>query len=168
MTLTDLIPLEKWKALETEIHERSGLEANVFGTDGVRITDSRFRVNRLCPAVKATDKGQAFICAVAHMNLANEAKNTAGPVVDACDAGLIKIVVPVIVDGAFIGAVGACGLLPEGEAVDAFLVNKITGIDEEKVAVLSGDIPALAADAAMAMAAFIRERVAAIIGSEAK
>ena len=76
MELTDLLPLEKWAELETEIHARSGLESNVFNTDGIRITDNKVWVNRLCPAIKATDKGQAFICAVAHMNLAAMAGST--------------------------------------------------------------------------------------------
>jgi hypothetical protein len=73
--LTDLLPLEKWTQIENEIHQHSGLESNVFNTDGIRITDNKVWVNRLCPAIKATDKGQSFICAVAHMNLANQAKD---------------------------------------------------------------------------------------------
>lgn len=133
MELTDLLPLEKWVELEKEIHARSGLESNVFNTDGIRITDNKVWVNRLCPAIKATDKGQAFICAVAHMNLAHQAKEEGKPVIEACDAGLMKIVVPIIMDGEFIGAVGACGLLPADGEVDAFLVNKITEIEEDTV-----------------------------------
>lgn len=124
MELTDLLPLEKWTQIENEIHRHSGLESNVFNTDGIRITDNKVWVNRLCPAIKATDKGQSFICAVAHMNLANQAKEEKRPVIEECDAGLMKIVVPIFVDGHFIGAVGACGLLPADGEVDSFLVNK--------------------------------------------
>ena len=39
MNLTDMLDLNTWKALEDELHARSGLEANVFDTDGVRITE---------------------------------------------------------------------------------------------------------------------------------
>lgn len=165
MELTDLLPLEKWAELEKEIHARSGLESNVFNTDGIRITDNKVWVNRLCPAIKATDKGQAFICAVAHMNLANQAKGEKRPVIEECDAGLMKIVVPIFMDGEYIGAVGACGLLPAGGEVDAFLVNKITDIDEETVEALSDDLAAIEQTSAEEVAQFIWERIEAIVAA---
>ena len=131
MELTDLLPVEEWMKLEKEIHERYGLDTNVFNTDGIRITTYKSWVNRICPEIKATDKGQSFICAVAHMNLAVMARNSRQAVVEECDAGIVKIVVPVFVADTFVGAVGACGKCLDDGEVDAFLVNKITGIDEE-------------------------------------
>ena len=59
-------------------------KSNVFNTDGIRITNNKVWVNRLCPAIKATDKGQSFICAVAHMNLANQAREEHRPVIEEC------------------------------------------------------------------------------------
>jgi ligand-binding sensor protein len=164
--LTDLLPLEKWAELENEIHARSGLESNVFNTDGIRITDNKVWVNRLCPAIKATDKGQAFICAVAHMNLANQARDTKSPVIDECDAGLMKIVVPIIVDGTFIGAVGACGLLLAGGEVDSFLINKMTDIDEEQIETLCEDLAVIEINSAEEVAQFIWEKIEAIVSPE--
>ena len=163
MELTDLLPLEKWTQLENEIHERSGLESNVFNTDGIRITNNKVWVNRLCPAIKATEKGQAFICAVAHMNLANQAREKKRAVIDACDAGLMKIVVPIFVDGEFIGAIGACGLLPAGGEVDAFLVNKITDIDENTVAELCEDLAVIEENTAEEVAQFIWEKIQTVV-----
>lgn len=76
MKLTDLLPIEKWKEFEEELTERFGLDANIFNIDGIRITDHKKWANRLCPAIKGTDRGQSYICAVAHMNLATQAKQT--------------------------------------------------------------------------------------------
>ena len=165
MELTDLLPLEKWVELEKEIHARSGLESNVFNTNGIRITDNKIWVNRLCPAIKATDKVQAFICAVAHMNLANQAKEEGKPVIEACDAGLMKIVVPIIMDGEFIGAVGACGLLPADGEVDAFLVNKITEIEEETVEALCEDLAVMETTSAEEVAQFIWEKIESVVAA---
>ena len=165
MELTDLLPLEKWAELENEIHTRSGLESNVFNTEGIRITDNKVWVNRLCPAIKATDKGQAFICAVAHMNLANQAMQTRQPVVEECDAGLVKIVVPIFIDGQFLGAVGACGLLLNDGEVDAFLINKVTGIEEETAEKLAESIGAISSEAAQDLARFVSERIDQIVSS---
>jgi ligand-binding sensor protein len=161
--LTDLLPLEKWTQIENEIHQHSGLESNVFNTDGIRITDNKVWVNRLCPAIKATDKGQSFICAVAHMNLANQAKDEKRPVIEECDAGLMKIVVPIFVDGRYIGAVGACGLLPAGGEVDAFLVNKMTDIDEANIEALCEDLAVIEKNSAEEVAQFIWEKIEAVV-----
>ncbi len=163
MKLTDLLPLEKWMELETEICRRSGLAANVFGTDGVRITDFHHWSNRLCPAIKATDKGQAFICAVAHMNLAAEAVRTGKPVIEECDAGLMKMVTPIIVNGEYLGAVGACGLLRDDNEPDTFLVNKITEIDEETLEGLSQGIATISSDNIEALAEFITGEISRIV-----
>lgn len=163
MELTDLLPLEKWTQLENEIHERSGLQSNVFNTDGIRITSKKVWVNRLCPAIKATDKGQSFICAVAHMNLANQAKDQKRPVIEECDAGLMKIVVPIFVDGDYIGAVGACGLLPAGGEVDSFLVNKLTDIDEESIEEWCEDLAVIEKNSAEEVAQFIWEKIEAVV-----
>lgn len=138
--LTDLLPLEGWAAFEDEIFDTTGLESSIFDTKGYRITDNKKWANKLCPEIKATDKGQAFICAVAHMNLAEIGRQTGEPVIEECDAGLVKLVVPVIVDGEFIGAFGACGLMLEDGEVDSFLINKITDIDEETVDALAPDV----------------------------
>ena len=163
MELTDLLPVEEWMKLEKEIHARYGLDTNVFNTDGIRITPYKSWVNRICPEIKATDKGQSFICAVAHMNLAVMARNSRQTVVEECDAGIVKIVVPVFVADNFIGAVGACGkCLEEGE-VDAFLVNKITGIDEEKVESLARDIEHISSETIAEFTAYVEDKIQNII-----
>jgi ligand-binding sensor protein len=163
MNLTDMLPLENWVEFEQEIANRFGLDANVFNAEGVRISDFKNWINKLCPAIKDTDKGQAFICAVAHMNLAAQAKQSGQAVIEECDAGLMKIVVPIIVDGALLGAVGACGVLLDNGEVDTFLVNKITEIDEDRVEQLSESVGTIDTATAEAVVAFLQERIARIV-----
>lgn len=159
MELTDLLPIDEWVALEKLICDRFGVDANVFNIDGIRITDHKAWRNRLCPAIKTTDKGQSFICAVAHMNLAIIAQNTRKPVAEECDAGLLKMVVPIFIDDEFVGTLCACGILPEDGEADAFLVNKITDIDYKKVEQLAADIPHISPEQKEAFFAFVRERI---------
>lgn len=167
MQLTDICSLDQWMEFEESIHRRFAIDINVFNPEGIRITDHKAWVNRLCPAIKATDKGQAFICAVAHMNIAAEARRAQEPVIEECDAGLIKLVVPIIADGRFLGAVGACGLRFEDGEVDPFLVHQITGIPEETVEELSGDIGVMGREKAQELARTIeteiRERIDACL-----
>lgn len=163
MELTDLLPLENWKELEKEITRRSGLDANIFNIDGIRITDYKNWANRLCPAIKATDKGQSYICAVAHMNLSIQAKQTQKSLVEECDAGLVKIIVPIFMKDEFFGAVGACGFLLDDGEVDSFLVNMTTGIDEEDIERLASDIGTISTERAGTIVSYIEEEISRII-----
>jgi len=163
MELVDLCPLETWAALEDEIFERSGLNPSVYDIAGVRINPRPRWPNRLCPEIKANPKGQSFICATAHMNLANQARQSGQPVIDECDAGMIKLVVPISVDGTFLGSAGGCGLLLEGNEIDTFLINKIVGLEEDRIEALSEGIPSLSMQQAEELAAFIQRRIEQII-----
>ncbi len=165
MKLTDIYPVEKWVELEQEIHDRFHLDSNVFNVDGIRISEFKAWVNKLCPAIKATDKGQSFICAVAHMNLAVMAKNSGKAVVEECDAGLVKIVIPIFMRETFLGAVGACGLLMDDGEVDAFLVNKITDIEEAKVENLSEDIGSISPEKIQELIEYVEDELSKIINN---
>ena len=163
MILEDILPLDKWRELEKDIFERSGLASNVFNADGIRITDYKVWVNRLCPAIKADDRGQSFICAVAHMNIAGMSRERKEPVTGECDAGLIKLVVPLFVQDEFIGAVGACGLLLDDGDVDAFMVNRTIEMDDDKIESLSSDIRRLPGDEVENLGKYIAGRIKEIV-----
>jgi ligand-binding sensor protein len=163
MELVDLCSLEVWAELEREIYERSGLRSSVYNVKGIRINSGHPWPNRLCPAIKAIPKGQSFICATAHMNIANMARQERRPVIEECDAGMIKMVVPIFFEDDFLGAVGGCGHLLDDGAVDTFLVNKITDLDEEEVERLAEDIPSISSHTAQQLAESIRQRIERIV-----
>jgi ligand-binding sensor protein len=166
MNLTDIAPLEHWMALENEIHARFAIDANVFDPKGYRITPQKHWVNRLCPAVKDTDKGQSFICAPAHMNIAAIARRTRAAVVEECDAGMLKLVVPIYRGEEFIGAIGACGVRFEDSEIDSFLVHKMTGIEAETVETLATNVPVIPRERAEALSRFVQGRLEAILAGE--
>jgi ligand-binding sensor protein len=153
---------------EKQINERFGLNAAVYDTEGHRITNFNKWANGLCHAVKANKKGQSFICAVAHINLANVARQTREPVIEECDAGLLKIVVPIFADGTYLGVAGGCGRLMDNGETDIFLINKITGIDQTEVKHLSQDISAINRPEADAVVEFIRKGIERILGGHYK
>jgi len=163
MRLTDIAPLERWMDLENDINTRSGMDANVFDPRGYRISPQKHWANRLCPAIKDTDKGQSFICAPAHMNIAAQAMRSREPVIEECDAGMIKLVVPIFLGDEFLGAVGACGMRAEDSDIDSFLVNKMTEIDEEQVEALAATVPSIARNKAEELGRYIQNRVAEIL-----
>ncbi len=165
MNLTDIAPLERWVELEKDIHRKTGLDVNVFNPDGYRISEFKIWANQLCPEIKATDKGQSFICAPAHMNIAAQAMRTKQPAIEECDAGMIKMVVPIFIDDEFVGAVGACGFLLDDGEVDGFLVNKMTDIEENTVERLSEGIASITTKDAESLSLYISDQIGKIINS---
>jgi ligand-binding sensor protein len=133
MQLTDIMPVEDWIEVENEIVERTGLCAAVMDVENKRITDNVRWANELCPKIKGDPQGLAQICSVAQGAMAKEARESGEPVVRECDAGMLKITVPVFSDGEFLGTAGGCGLLPPGGGLDAFYISKATGMSEEEI-----------------------------------
>jgi ligand-binding sensor protein len=102
------------------------------------------------------------------MNIAAQAMRTKKPAIEECDAGLIKLVVPIFVNSEFVGALGACGfLLGDGE-VDSYLVNKMTDIDEEEVVRLSEGIPSITTQKANSLSQYIEEQISVIVNAFTK
>ena len=163
MKLTDIASLNRWLGLEQKINERSGLNASVFNVDGARITDFKRWANKLCPLIKADEKGQNYICAVAHQNIAAQARRTRKPVIAECDAGLMKLVVPIFINGEFMGVAGGCGYVLGNGEVDTYMVNKTIGIAKEKLSNLSDDIPVMTPEQAQSHTEFIQSEIDQII-----
>ncbi len=158
MQLTDLISKEDWAEIERELNKRTGLDTNVYDAEGFTFTGLKQWANRLCPKIKSIPSALQAICSVAHQNLAQQARHTQKPVVEECDAGLLKICVPIMVNDRFVGALGACGHLLEDSEVDTFLIHKLTGIKESEAAELASDLPVMSRSRAEALAAEIQEK----------
>ena len=129
----------------------------------MRITNFKKWANKLCPVIKTDEKGQNYICAVAHQNIAAEAKRTRKPVIAECDAGLMKLVVPIFLNGDFLGVAGGCGYITENGEVDMFMISKTTGIAEEKLMDLSDDIAVMTPEQAESHTKFIQVEIEQII-----
>ncbi|MGD9056319.1 MAG: PocR ligand-binding domain-containing protein [Desulfobacterales bacterium] len=166
MRLTDLAPLERWTELEKDIHQKSGLDVNVFDTKGYRISELKNWANQLCPAIKATDKGQSFICAPAHMNIATLAMRSKQVVIEECDAGMLKLIAPIFAGEEFVGAVGACGFLLDDGEVDSFLVNKMTDISESEIESWATGIERISTTKAQALGQYIMNQINEIVSAE--
>ena len=163
MELVDIMPVEKWVEIEKEINRRSGLNPAVYNIRGIRITDYKNWTNRLCPAIRKTEKGLQSICSVAHQNIAARAVKKRHTIIDECDAGLMKFAVPIFVDDEFVGVVGGCGKLRGEGQVDQYLVHRTADLSEEVVAELSGDVETLPEDKLEAVVNYVETKVDEII-----
>lgn len=166
MELTDIQPLEKWVELEKEIVEKTGLNAGVYDINGVRITDYKEWPNRLCPEINGNKKGQTFICAPAYQNMAATAQASGKGVAEECDAGIGRIVVPIIVDGELIGTAGGCGLLFEEGEVESFYVNKTIEMAEDTIEEMAEEIRTMKDSQKDTAVELIEKRVSQILESK--
>ncbi|MBW2107063.1 MAG: PocR ligand-binding domain-containing protein [Deltaproteobacteria bacterium] len=168
MKLTDILPIEKWVELEKEISERYGFNAAVFDKEGNKITQYLKWANSLCPVIKGDEKGRTFVCAVANQNMIAQAKRTKKTVNGECDAGLVKFLVPIFVGEELLGVIGGCGRLLHGSEVDAFLLNKSTGIDLAKIEALSGDVTDISTDEVNSIISYLEEKIEGIVSGFSK
>ena len=160
MDLTDILSKEEWAAFEKELFDRFGINCTVYDASGVGVTGKPNWCNRLCPEIKANKESLAAICAPGNQNFMAQVKRTKKPVIGECDAGLIKIAVPIFFDGKFLGTAGGCGLLPEGGEVETFLIEKSIGLSEKEIAKLCVGMGSMTKGQAEEMAGFIENRIA--------
>ncbi len=162
MTLTDVMPVDGWRKLEEELHAFSHMNSCVFDVQGRRITDYANWGNKLCPRIKSNPQGLQAICACANQVIGRRAEQEQAPVLEECDAGFAKFVVPVLPDGHFLGVVGCCGLLFERAHIETDYVSRITGLPVTEIEDLAASIPAISRQRANEIIAFIQTRLAAL------
>ena len=122
-----------WQTIAAQIYDAHRLNTAIYDSQGQRINRLPFWANTLCPIIKATKEANDSICAVVHQYLADQASQTRQAAVDLCDAGLIKIVVPIYHQDTFLGVVSCCGSMPEEGELEDFLVQKTTGFSDEEL-----------------------------------
>ena len=168
MELTDILSTEEWAEFEKELYNRFHINCTVYNTLGIGITGKPNWCNRLCPEIKANKNSLAAICAPGNQNFMAQAKQTQKAVIGECDAGLIKIAVPIFSDGVFLGTAGGCGLLPSGGEVETFMIEKTTGLNEKDIAALCESLNSMTEEQAGEMADFIEKRIAQYMDNDTK
>jgi len=168
MKLTDVLSREEWAEFERDLHDRFNLNCAVFNASGTGVTGKPNWCNQLCPRIKANKDALAAICAPGNQNFMAQAEKTREAVIGECDAGFVKIGVPIFDDNVFMGIAGGCGLLPEGGELEAFLIEKTSGMSGETIAELSAGIASISPGEAKEIALFIDQKVHGFITEAGK
>ena len=160
MELTDILSRETWADFEKELSERFQINCTVYDASGSGVTGKPNWCNRLCPKIKGNPESLAAICATGNQYFMAQAKQSRKAVVAECDAGFVKIAVPILANGDFLGTAGGCGLLPEGGELETFIIEKTTGLATDEIAALGEGVQTISAEEAAEMADFIEKRIA--------
>jgi ligand-binding sensor protein len=160
LALTEILSKDEWGRFEKELFDRFHINATVYDTSGRGVTGKPNWCNRLCPQIKANPESLAAICATGNQHFMAQARQTRMPVIGECDAGFLKIAVPIFVEDEFMGTAGGCGLLPTGGEVETFLLTKTMGQREDQIAELCDGLGTMPQERAEEMATFIEQRIA--------
>ncbi len=140
MTPLDIKTEEEWKEIVSRFADDVGMTACLTDESGGQLfcCGDRFP---LCATVREDKEALTFICAQTNTAMLAVVKKRLQPEVDLCEAGLLRVVVPLVRDDTLIGQITACGLAPDDDEPDSFLVSKQLGISEEKVEELAKSTP---------------------------
>ncbi|WP_243544694.1 PocR ligand-binding domain-containing protein [Pseudodesulfovibrio tunisiensis] len=139
MKMTDLAPEQDWKALQQELRDTYGFNADIMDAEGRRLFGSSWG-NDLCRAIH--DDRQAFgaICQPSGQMFTHLLTSGRTAFAEECDGGMLRITVPVIRNNELVGAVGGCGLLPDDGEIEEFMIRMSSGMDEATIAKHAGTV----------------------------
>jgi ligand-binding sensor protein len=131
---------EEWRKILARFAQESKMTACLTDDTGGN-PECFFDRYPLCAAVRRDQEATTFICSQTNTAMLAVVKKTLKPEIDICEAGLIRLVVPIVQDGRLIGQVFACGLASRDEVVNSFLIAKHLNITEEQVLELAQSTP---------------------------
>lgn len=140
LTVYDLKSRETWQELLDEVHSALGMPTALLDADNVILQSSGER-NELCREIRSLEKAKPVICGQSQKFMAEMARTKITSIMEICEAGMAKIVVPVFRDQKFLGSITCCGsILPEME-IEAYFIEKTTGLGGDVIADMAEKIP---------------------------
>jgi ligand-binding sensor protein len=140
LSVYDVDSRENWQKLLDGTQSSLGLPIALLDPDNVILQTSGER-NELCKEIRSLKKAKPVICGQSQQFMAEMARTQNASIVDICEAGMAKFVVPVFKDENYLGCITTCGcMLPETK-VEAYLIEKAAGIGENTIVEMAEDIP---------------------------
>lgn len=159
MELTDIMSLEKWMVVADQIHEKFGFNGTVYRKDNSVLVKSGGWANKVCPAIKSGDS--VFVCSSAQQRLSKLAQEKKDCVVDECDAGFIKFLMPLYIGNELAGMIGGCGCLAENAEIDAFHIGKL--LKKENITDILGSTKRIPGDRLMEAIQFVQKQAGKLL-----
>ncbi len=140
MTPLDLRSKEEWEDILDRLAREANMTACLMDEAG-GLLFCRYDRYPLCAAIRDNQDATTFICSQTNTVMLATVEKTRQPVVDFCEAGLLRLVVPILQGDQMVGQVTACGVAVKDEEPDAFLVAKQLAVSEEEVLRLAESTP---------------------------
>ncbi len=131
---------QEWQEILDSIHEELGMSSSITDTENKILQFSGER-NPLCSRIRSFDEALTFICSQAQQFMAQETKKNRTPIIDACDAGMAKFVIPIYCEDDFVGTLTACGAHVLGTELETFIIEKAIKTNGEEIEELIKQVP---------------------------
>lgn len=148
----------EWEELLGELAHETGMAASLTDTEGNILKTSGERYP-LCHTIRDNKEALTFICSQTNRAMLARVQQTQRPLVDLCEAGLLRMVVPILRGGELVGQLTACGLVADRDDVEPFLLAKQLDVTEEQATGLLAQTPLGTEGDAQAVAERFVERV---------
>jgi ligand-binding sensor protein len=132
----DIKSKEQWQQILDRVSQRLGMPSAITDKEN-NVLQVSGRRNSLCSKIRSIEEASSFICSQAQQFMAEEAREKRKPLIDYCDAGMLKLVIPVFSETGFLGTLTACGARIEGQEIEAFLIEKTTKASEAEIEALA-------------------------------
>jgi ligand-binding sensor protein len=140
MTPLDLKTKEEWEAILDRCAKEANMTACLMDRDG-KLLFCRMDRFPLCKAIRENQGALTSICMKTNTTMLSAVSKTLRPEIDICEAGLLRLVVPILNGRELVGQIAACGLASKEEEIEEFLVSKELGVTEEQVAEMAQASP---------------------------
>jgi ligand-binding sensor protein len=140
VTMYDIKPKEEWQRVLDSFCQELEMPSAITDKENAVLRVSGQR-NSLCSKIRSIKEASSFICSQAQQFMAEVAKEERKPVIEFCDAGMLKLVIPVFRQNEFVGTLTACGAYIGGEELDAFFIEKSTKLNEQEIEALIQQVP---------------------------
>jgi ligand-binding sensor protein len=151
MGVYDIKTRAEWQEILDTVSRRLGMPAALLDENNVILQHSGTR-NPLCRHIRDQKESKSAICGQSQQYMAEMAWTSGRPVIDACEAGLAKFVLPLFHENRRAGTLTACGSCTGGDEVEAFLVQKSTGLEEDALQRLASEVENVDPEALKALA----------------
>ncbi len=140
MDLFEIRDRDDWMKLLTDAFEKSGLAMSLTDPGGKIVLSAGTR-NPLCTNIRENSQALTYICSQTNTAMTQQVKKTMQSVLDTCDAGMLRIAIPIIRNGELVGQITGCGVAEDLEEIDPFYLSQQIGRSEKDVEELVGQVP---------------------------
>lgn len=128
----DVMDDAAWEALLTEVADEALMRVMLTDREG-SVLMAVGKLYPICKEIRDRPESLTTICSQTASAMLAQVRHTLEPVVDECEAGMLRIAVPIVRDKELVGQVTACGRVPHGGAIETFLVSRAAEIPEAEV-----------------------------------
>lgn len=130
---------ERWSQL-ADLHQETGLVMSLATVPGALLRTIGQR-NPLCAEIRSTPQHLTAICQTVAAAMSAELQVLRGPVADVCDAGMRRVVIPILHQGELVGQVTGCGVATEPEEPEPELLSVQLGLSAQRAQGLARRVP---------------------------